>query len=507
MTAHPIVWVIAGSDSSGAAGLQADLRTLQALGVHGACVVTAVTAQSLDGFVAAEPVRPEMVAAQIKAIKCMGRPAAVKIGMLGNGRVVRAVAEALRDVDAPIILDPVIASTSGGALIDGDGVAALCRELLPRAALITPNAPEAALLTGAHAYDHPYDHPYDHQGIALAASRLKEMGARAVLIKGGHLPSSPDREVQDFFYDFAEDGGALTLASSRQPGAARGTGCTLASAIAAFLAGGDPLADAVVAARTYINRGFRDRSLGGVLGAQTWPRDLGHGDLPVVPMADHGSEPFPSCGPSPLGFYPVVDRAAWVRRVLGAGATTVQLRIKDLTGASLQGEIREAVAAARVAGARLFINDYWREAIASEAYGVHLGQEDVQTADLAAIRRAGLRLGVSTHSYLEAARAHALRPSYVALGPIFPTTCKSMRFGPQGFGRLALWRSLLPYPLVAIGGLKLEHAGAALAAGADGVAVISDVTQAADPDARTRAWVAALAKTGNTPVTAWEGRL
>jgi thiamine-phosphate diphosphorylase len=137
----------------------------------------------------------------------------------------------------------------------------------------------------------------------------------------------------------------------------------------------------------------------------------------------------------------------------------------------------------------LFVNDYWQLAIEFNAFGVHLGQEDLGCADLVAVRRAGLKLGISTHSYEEAARAHFYRPSYVALGPIFPTTCKSMRFGPQGVGRIKEWTNLLPYPIVAIGGIGLAQAAGMRKAGAAGIAVISDLENAISRKERIQEWM------------------
>ena len=188
-----------------------------------------------------------------------------------------------------------------------------------------------------------------------------------------------------------------------------------------------------------------------------------------------------------IGFYPIVDRASWIGRLAPLGVPTIQLRIKELGGAELELEIAAAV---RVGGTRLYINDHWLLAIKHRAYGVHLGQEDLADADVAAIHAAGLRLGVSTHSYAELARALRLDPTYVALGPIFPTTLKSMPFAPQGVARIAEWKALAgALPVVAIGGISLAHAPALLAAGADGIAVVSDVMCAPDPEARARAWV------------------
>ena len=187
----------------------------------------------------------------------------------------------------------------------------------------------------------------------------------------------------------------------------------------------------------------------------------------------------------PIGFYPVVPDAAWVQRLLDWGVRTIQLRIKaaDHTPAEIEREVRAAVEAGRaVPGAQVFINDHWQLALAAGAYGVHLGQEDLDTADIEALRNAGLRLGLSTHTPAELARAHAVQPSYLAIGPIYPTTLKVMPYEPVGLARLKDWAVQgAPYPVVAIGGISLALLPGVMACGVDGVAVVSAVTLAADP--------------------------
>jgi len=187
----------------------------------------------------------------------------------------------------------------------------------------------------------------------------------------------------------------------------------------------------------------------------------------------------------PIGFYPVVPDAAWVQRLLGWGVRTIQLRCKaaDHTPAEIEQQVRAAVAAGRsVPGAQVFINDHWQLALAAGAYGVHLGQQDLDTADLVALRRAGLRLGLSTHTPAELARARAVQPSYLAIGPIYPTTLKVMPYEPVGLTRLKDWAAqAAPCPVVAIGGISLALMPGVMACGVDGVAVVSAVTLAADP--------------------------
>jgi thiamine-phosphate pyrophosphorylase len=195
----------------------------------------------------------------------------------------------------------------------------------------------------------------------------------------------------------------------------------------------------------------------------------------------------------PDRFYPVVDSVAWVARLAALGVGTIQLRAKNLDASQALQVVRGALAATQGTPTKLVVNDYWRAAIAAGARHLHLGQEDLAEladADLKAIRGAGLTLGLSTHDDIELETALRAKPDYIALGPIFPTTLKSMRFAPQGIAKIAEWKKRIgEIPLVAIGGIKLEQAPAIFAAGADSIAVVSDVTQNADPDARVRAWL------------------
>lgn len=189
--------------------------------------------------------------------------------------------------------------------------------------------------------------------------------------------------------------------------------------------------------------------------------------------------------------YVIVDGAAWLKRLLPLGVNFVQLRVKER---SIE-EVRQAIATAKhlcdAAGARLVINDYWQCAIDAGCDFVHLGQTDLDTADLRALRKAGVRIGISTHSHDELDRALALSPDYVALGPIYPTILKQMPWAPQGLERITEWKRLVaPIPLVAIGGLTVERLPSVFAAGADSAAVVTNILRHADPEARTREWLA-----------------
>jgi thiamine-phosphate pyrophosphorylase len=191
-------------------------------------------------------------------------------------------------------------------------------------------------------------------------------------------------------------------------------------------------------------------------------------------------------------FYPIVDSAEWVARLVRIGAKFIQLRIKDKDEAAVVREARLALAACKAGGASLVLNDYWRVAIDEGAPWLHLGQDDLNDADVLAVRKAGIKLGISTHDDAELVRALTFAPDYVALGPIYPTALKAMAFAPQGLEKIGVWkRRIAGIPLVAIGGLNVERAKLCLAAGADIVSVVTDITLNADPEARTREWLAA----------------
>lgn len=193
-------------------------------------------------------------------------------------------------------------------------------------------------------------------------------------------------------------------------------------------------------------------------------------------------------------FYLIVDSAAWIERLVPLGVKLVQLRVKDTPDEALRAEIRAARAICERHGCQLIVNDYWQLAIDEGCDFVHLGQEDLAEADVGAIRRAGLKLGLSTHDDRELETALAAEPDYVALGPVYPTILKAMKWAPQGLERIAEWkRRAGDVPLVAIGGLTVERIPGVFAQGADSAAVVTDITRNAEPETRAREWLAATA--------------
>jgi thiamine-phosphate pyrophosphorylase len=193
-------------------------------------------------------------------------------------------------------------------------------------------------------------------------------------------------------------------------------------------------------------------------------------------------------------FYPVLPALEWIERLVPCGVRLVQLRLKDAGRDAIMAQIAGALRVCAAHHCTLVVNDHWREAIALGAPAVHLGQEDLASADIRAIRAAGIKFGLSTHSHDELATALAARPDYVALGPIYPTTLKKMVWPAQGLERIGEWkRTVAPLPLVAIGGITLARAPGVIAAGADAVAVVTDIIAHPDPQRHVRDWLSALA--------------
>lgn len=255
----PIALTIAGSDSSGGAGIQADLKTFSALGVYGASVIAAITAQNTRGVTAVHDVPADIVRAQIDAVLSDCHVAAVKIGMLSNASVMHVVANALEGCSAPIVLDPVMVATTGAKLIDDGAVETLLERLLPRATLVTPNMPEAAALLGETI-------ARDEDAMRRQAQRLLALGAKAVLLKGGH--GSGENAVDLLVGASGESRLSAKRVATRNT---HGTGCTLSSAIAAELAKGRTLTNSVKGAKNYVSRAI----------AEADQLQIGHGHGPV----------------------------------------------------------------------------------------------------------------------------------------------------------------------------------------------------------------------------------
>ncbi|MDP2417829.1 MAG: bifunctional hydroxymethylpyrimidine kinase/phosphomethylpyrimidine kinase [Hydrogenophaga sp.] len=478
----PILWSIAGTDSGGGAGLAADQRAADALGVHCCTVVAGITAQSTTEVTHIEATPPAVLQAQLDTLAADMPPRAIKTGLLGSADNVRVLArfvDRLREQGPlALVVDPVLRASTGAALANAELRGAYRDLLLPRATVITPNQSEAVALLG-HAAP---------EGIPAQARALRALGCGAVVITGGdaarlchHASLSLD------WLDTPQAQGWLSLPREATPHN-HGTGCTFASALAAALALGWVLADAAVLAKMAATFALRHA------------RAVGRGVGPVIARSGFALEPSllpqlslddtqPAAwqtrprGRNP-GVYAIVDSAERVEAVLQAQppVDTLQLRMKRPAGlpdgawhAQLHGAVARSQRAAQAAGVVLVVNDHWQLALQAGARALHLGQEDLLAltpqdhAQLQAARAQGVTLGLSSHSLWELCRAAAMAPDLIACGPVWPTTTKDMPWLPQGLDNLAWWAHIAPAPVVGIGGIlapaQLQAVAAAGAAG------------------------------------------
>lgn len=552
----PIVWTIAGSDSGGGAGIQADLATIKDLGGHGCSVITTLTAQSSVAVDLVEPVSEAMLLTQLSTLLADLPPQAIKIGLLANQQQLHLVADWLAGFKTqfplvPVILDPVMVASCGDELGD-KSTASKPLDFTPfkgLISLITPNVQELARLTVAK--DILPSPLHTKAAFAAATMQLSVQLDCSVLAKGGDIDfvaqASAGISTRDSLSDqqsditshrratdnqhLAEDllichqvtgcspldaNGGFWLSSARiNTRHNHGSGCTLSSAIALVLAFGFVLQDAVVVAKAYVNQGLTQaQGIGqgpGPLARTAWPHSLtAFPHVTAFPKNSLSEFSDVQCGAfkrlnPDLGIYPVVDNLQLLEQLLAAGVKTVQVRIKSnalksnvLASDELEAQIQTAIALGKHYEAQLFINDHWQLAIKHGAFGVHLGQEDLAVTDLNAIYAAGLALGISSHGYFELLRAHQYAPSYIALGHIFPTTTKQMPSAPQGLFKLTHYVELLKahYPLVAIGGIGPSNLAQVKATGVSNIAVVRAITEAIDP-------IMALAEL----TRAWESRL
>ncbi|MCA1930422.1 thiamine phosphate synthase [Rheinheimera sp.] len=482
-----ILWSIAGSDNSAGAGIQADLKTIQSFSapeqpLHLCTLVTAITAQHSSGVDASMAVSVDLLHQQAMALLKDAKPAVIKIGLLVNKAQVLWLTDFLQQLrknqpDLLVIYDPVAISSSGSTMAEPGLYQTVMQHLLPQLDLLTPNLPELEALTQSP----------DHQ---QAAELLFKAGVKAVLVKGGHADTSACTDQLFISADFRYRGypaytHQISLSSPRQQHAFNhGTGCCFSSALAATLALGYALEDAFVVAKTYINQGLSQpvavNHSSGTVGHWGFPSNPLY--LPeLLPALQPPTQPFAPLKAA-LGLYVIVPSVAELERALAAGVKTLQLRIKSEDQALLRHEIQQAIELCQHPDIQLFINDHWQLALELGAYGVHLGQEDIDQANLAALQQAGLRLGISSHGFYKLLRAQQLCPSYLAIGAVFATQTKNMGGKLQGLQKLARYTALFPQlPLVAIGGINENNAKAVLATGIRHLAVVQGFAKATDP--------------------------
>ena len=485
-----VIWSIAGSDNSAGAGIQADLKTAQSFSsptqpLHLCTIITAVTAQHSAGVDGCVAMSPSLLRQQAAALLQEQTPVAIKIGLLVNAAQVQWLSELLAQLRAQspellVVYDPVAISSSGTNMAEPDLYQAVSQYLLPVLDIITPNLPEFVALTQCEA-------------LAQGAQVLFARGVKALIVKGGHGRDVAHCNDQLFVSaDFRYRGypaycDNVLLQSDRQPHRFNhGTGCSFSSALTAALALGYPLEDAFVLAKSYVNQGLAQPVVvnqhAGTLAHNGFVRDPQY--LPKL-LSSVINKPTAAFLPltAPLGLYVIVSSVTELLRALAAGVTSIQLRIKSRDQHYLQVQIQQAIQYCRLKEVQLFINDHWQLAITYGAYGVHLGQEDLETADLMALQKAGIRLGISNHGFYKLLRAQQLQPSYLAIGAVFSTQTKDMAGKIQGLDKLRHYVELFnSTPLVAIGGINEHNAAAVLATGIKHLAVAQAFASAPQPE-------------------------
>jgi len=489
---RPIVWTIAGSDSGGGAGIQIDLKTMSSLNVHGASAISCITAQNTQGVQNVYPVPLDQFIAQLQSLANDLPPDAVKVGLLPSVEHVKATAEILKGVDCPIVVDPVMVATSGDVLTADTGipmVEAYRDYLFPIASIFTPNWHEAETLT--------YTHCDSLAKVSQMSEVLHKDGVVTAFIKGGHAPEQPDFVIDTISI---KNGETFWMKTKRLDSpCTHGTGCMLSSAIASFLAHGMGMEDACVLANAFVHQSISngDTTIGKGKNKPLMPSGGIPTSLDMFPTVhtEHhtlfASYSLPKLTHD-LGLYAVMPDAAHVEKAFKAGVRTVQLRVKDLSPQETELEIKQSCEiAARFSDSQLFINDYAELAIKHGAQGVHMGQSDVTHDRLKQLERKGLRVGISTHSPWEVARAKGIQPSYFATGPVYSTTTKVMAFDPQGTSWCGYWvEAFKPAPTCVIGGIFLDNVESALAMNPNGVAVVRDLVQSPDWATHVAKWEA-----------------
>jgi hydroxymethylpyrimidine kinase/phosphomethylpyrimidine kinase/thiamine-phosphate diphosphorylase len=513
-----ISWNISGSDCSCGAGIAADIKTGHSLDVEVCHLMTANTVQNANHLTAINATEVTILAEQAAILIDDKPPSVIKIGLLANAEQVQWLTNLLvqykqRMPTVISVYDPVGQASVGGRF--NDLTVAQLTPLLQQVDIITPNLAEAQQLLQPTP-----NQLLSVQGVItrnhaenLAHGLYQQFAITSIIIKGGH--SDDKSQAEDYCYHQLnqlpgkqDNQDKIHTAISYQLSAPRsssmfshGGGCSFASALSAFLAHGYLVRDAFTLAKAFMSQGlFISESSSALLnhqyyGAfqqQSWPRVAVNTTTVFPKVSDALSEKHSTLAAfasldlvgKKLGLYPVIDSLYWLKRLLPLGLEIIQLRLKNIAEDTLDELIAEAITLAKQYNTRLFINDYWQLAIKHGAYGVHIGQEDIQTADLAAIQEAGIRLGISTHGCYEFVLAQQLQPSYLAIGAIFATQTKDMTGQIQGLDNLKQVLTLRPKfetdqtPVVAIGGISLELAQSVATLGVDSIAVVTAITQA-----------------------------
>ncbi len=525
----PIIWTISGADCSGGAGIAADIKTAHALGVEICHLITANTVQNSKTLLAVNPISTLILSQQANALIEDKPPSVIKIGLLANQEQVQWLIHLLQKLKEQqpkliVVFDPVGQASVGGKF--SSLTLADLRPLLKWVDIVTPNLPEAIQLSSPRNIDNLIVSNWEHanslstnrsdsnyrQSTEEMAKTILGYGVRSVIIKGGHhnsdIENNADGKVdhhgkKSTVTDYclhtlnSAEQTAYQLTSERiATSYSHGGGCSFATSLSAYLADGYLLRDAFTLSKAFMQQGLVfNQGKFDYYGAFEQPA-LANIDSNVCfpTVSDKTNAHFdnlPAFKPlgisrnnkQELGLYPVVDSIEWLEQLLPLNLNIIQLRLKNIENSkTLSQLIEKAVTLCKNSSTRLFINDYWQLAIEHGAYGVHIGQEDLLAADLAAINKAGLRLGISTHGCYEFLLAQQLKPSYLAIGAIFPTQTKDMTGQIQGVENLSqILKLSSDIPVVAIGGINQQRAKEVWQTGVDSIAVVTAITKAENP--------------------------
>ncbi|MED7819865.1 MULTISPECIES: bifunctional hydroxymethylpyrimidine kinase/phosphomethylpyrimidine kinase [unclassified Francisella] len=475
-----IFLTVGGSDSSSGAGIQADIKTASDIGVNIATVVSCVTAQNSMTILDIQEVSANNFSQQLNAIVDDFHIKVIKSSVLVSIEQIGILINFIKTFKEVIyICDPIMFSTTGKQLVSRGVVEYARLNLYPLADILTPNLDEAKILLG--------DTDFSVLGSLynIAEAIQKKYHCKNVFLKGGH--SIEKNVCTDFYYSNNDFNYSLVSSKYKKSTRIRGTGCTLSSAVASFLVQGFDINNSLVLAKSYITNAIKNSQKITITANHLAIKDSlnFNSDFPRI-YFDKAFSSLKFRSINKVGFYPIVDDADKIPRLAKLGVKTIQLRIKAKDIAYVEKNIVKAIEYQNKYQLQLFINDYYQLAIKHSAFGIHLGHEDLldlfhtDGETLFKISKSNIALGLSTHDYYELAIALAIKPSYIALGPIYPTTTKQMKFKPQGLSKIHQWLDILDVPLVAIGGIKKEHFKAIKNIGVNGVSVVSLVDEISD---------------------------
>ena len=456
---------IGGSDSAGCSGIQADLRAVSAFDLHCSTVVTAITAQNTLNVKQNQPMAADLVKTQLDAVLSDLAVGAVKTGLLGTADTIRGVAKVLREKtlgQMPIIVDPVIRSSTGELLLSESGQAELMKQIIPLTTLITPNIDEAKSLTGI-------DIQTIDDGINAGRS-LIALGCEGVLIKGGHLKSDPGTDVLVLPSQIVTFPGKAIATSNT-----RGTGCSLASAIAACMVKGMSLVSSIQTAKEFVRRSI----------ASSYSVGKGPG-----PIDSFHCQRYSQPHRIPMGrFHAITDQTLQktyshielASFALKGGADVIQYRDKSNIDSKARINIAKQIGAlCKESGASLIVNDRADVARGALASGVHIGKDDLPPQLARQIMGPMAFIGKTANSLEEALKADQEPVDYIGVGPIFGTTSKINALDPLGLEALERIANQTNKPIIAIGGIEPHVVDSVIGAGAFGIAILSGLWKSPD---------------------------